>query len=338
MSPSREPTALARAAQRYYLDGLTQSEVAREMHTTRSNVSRMLQAARDQGIVHFRVRHPLGRHSALEAELGRLFPSLREVWVLSAEHQADGDSGIHPTEPIGQLAARWLETNLRNGTSVALSWGRTLRSTVRSVEIDGAMDVEVCMIGGDLQVDPEVSGHDVVRELAARVGGSYNYLHAPALCSSPEMVAELRRNPGIARELERAQVADVALVGIGAYGTGFSAQLVDSAYLTSGERNQLEALHPVGDIAARFFDENGQVLHGPLDDRVLALAPDEITQINTVVGVAAGHEKGAGVLGALRAGFLDVIICDQSAAAAAIRLHNRSAQADQDDQAEEVVA
>lgn len=318
MSAARRAAVLAKAAQRYYVDGLTQQQVARELHTTRSNVSRMLQAAREQGIVQIQVVHPLGRHDALERALTSHFPQLREAWVLGADSEVAELDPEDDLEQVGRLAARWVEENVEDGHSITVSWGRSLLATVAAIDVDRAYDVHVGQIGGDLQVDPAFSGHELVRMLAAALGGSYDYLHAPALCSSPEVMRELRASPSIARGLARAADADVALVGIGGFGHGFSAKLLESAHLSDAECRRLQELAPVGDIAARFFDAHGRALPGPLRGRVLALDLDELRRIETVVGVAAGRSKAPGILGALRGDLLDVLVCDQSAAAAIV--------------------
>lgn len=309
----RSDEQLAEVARLYYLEGRNQREVAARLETTRSNVSRMLAAARDQGIVRFHIAHPLGRQHALEERLVAEF-GLREARVLAADARIEGLSGA------ADLAARWLVERVSDGQTVAVSWGRTLKAVAQQVHVERAFDVEVVQLGGDLQLDPQLSGHDLVRDLAARLGGGYSYLHAPAILETPELVASLRTDPSIARELDKARGADLALVGIGGFGDGFSAQIVASAHLAPGERRRLEEQRPAGDIAARFYDDDGAALDSPLRHRVLALELDELRRIPTVAGVAAGAAKGRGIRGALRGGLVDVLVCDQSAAAETLRL------------------
>lgn len=328
MSDARRASTLARAAHLYYVEGLTQAAVAKRLHTTRSNVSRMLTAAREQRIVRIRVVHPLARHERLEEALTTLFPSLREAHVLSADAVHDEDEEL---DGVGRLAARWLEDHLTDGQHIILSWGRTLAAMVRAVEVDDVVDVTVGQIGGDLQIDdPSVSSHELVRGLAAALGGTFEYVHAPALCPLPSVTTELRRAPGIADQLARAAAADVALVGIGGFDHGFSANLLGSAHLTDEESAALRALRPVGDIGARFFDADGSPVHGPLTDRVLGLDLEELRGVGTVVGVAAGREKAAGILGALRGGHVSVLVCDQAAAAGALHLHRQQLNRDKE--------
>lgn len=305
----------------YYVENLSQKEVAQRLSTTRSNVSRMLAAARERGIVRFQISRSLGRHMQLEQTLVEQF-ELREVVVLSAE-----DEGQELTK-VGRLAGRWLEENLSPGQCVALSWGRTLQAMVQAVRVQDPLDVEVVQVGGDLQVAPEFSGHELVRTLAARAGGRFSYLHAPAILDSQETVEQLRRNPGIAAQLDKARCADLAVVGIGGYGSGFAATLLESAVLTPRERTAMDEAGLVGDVVAHFLDANGDQPDTPLRHRVLALELSELREIPTVVGVAAGAEKAAGILAAVRGDWIDTLVTDQAAAASMLHLDALDPQSD----------
>ncbi len=314
MSAPRTPAQLAEAAHLYYIEGFSQQQVASALETTRSNVSRMLQAAREQGIVRFQVVRPLHRQSALERSLVEQF-GLDEAIVLAA------DAGGDRLPRVGELAAEWVTDNVKDGMRLTLSWGRSLRALARALQVDQAYDVDVVQMGGDLQLDPKLSGHELVRELAASLGGRYSYLHAPAILDTPAMVEELRALRPIRDELDKARAADVALVGIGGYGQGFAAQLLESAHLSPDERAELDEEAPAGDILARFYDDEGRQIDTPLRRRVLALELDELREIPTIVGIAAGESKARGILGALRGGHVDVLITDQTAAASALHLH-----------------
>lgn len=313
MSAPRSDDRLAEVAHLYYVEDLSQQEIARRVHTTRSNVSRMLQAARERGIIRFQIVRALDRHRLFEQALQERI-GVGEAVVLSAEHAAIDLEGV------GQLAARWFTDNIEPGQRVVLSWGRTLRAMVQAVEVDEPLDIEVVQLGGDLQVAPQFSGHEIVRTLAARAGGRQSYLHAPAILESAETVAELRANPGIADQLARAASADLALVGVGAYGHGFAASLLESAYFTDDERRAMDEAGLVGDVGARFLDGDGRQHDNPLRDRVLALELDELRQVPVVVAVAAGAQKAPGVLAAVRGGWVDVVVTDQPCAAAMLHL------------------
>ncbi|HEY4604968.1 MAG TPA: sugar-binding domain-containing protein, partial [Blastococcus sp.] len=120
--------------------------------------------------------------------------------------------------------------------------------------------------------------------------------------------------PSIAHVLDLARSADIAVVGIGTVGVGSSAQVLEGLALSSGEYGAFLAGNPVGDTCCRFFDAWGQAVPGVTDDRVLAVELDDLRRIPTVVGVATGAAKTAGVLGALRGGIVDGLITDAALA------------------------
>jgi DNA-binding transcriptional regulator LsrR (DeoR family) len=311
MPRPRSVESLVDVAHRYYIANESQQDIARAIGSTRSNVSRMLAAARDRGVVRIEVARPPDRDEQTERVLARRF-GLRQVVVHGGEDRS--------MRSVARLAADWLIAEVEDGMRIAMSWGRSLSALVRSINSTHDLRIEVVQAGGDLQLTPQFSGHELVRGLAERLGGSYSYLHAPAIVDAPSTVRELRRTRSIATQLEKARTADLALVGIGGFGTGFAAQLLSSSHLQPEEREMFDAVAPAGDILARFFDEHGRQLDTPLRDRVLALELEELAAIPTVVGIVQGTSKARGVLGALRGGHIDVLVTDSDTAHAVLTL------------------
>lgn len=284
---------LAEAAERYYVDGWSQDQVAAHLGTSRSNVSRLLEAARTEGIVRFVIDHPLRRAAALEQAIRSYVPGL-DIRVIDGE-------GI---ELVGRAGAGWLVEHLDGASRVAIGWGRTVATVIDHVSVNDRHPVEVIQVGGDLTMAPAPSGHELVRRLADALGGTHRFLHAPAVVEDAATARRLRTEPRIAQELDRARSADIALVGIGVPGQGF-------------EENETPA-GTAAVIAARLIDDSGNEVTGPLRDRVIAIDLADLTRIPAVLGVAAGAEKGRAVAAAARSGILDSLICDRAAAIGAL--------------------
>jgi DNA-binding transcriptional regulator LsrR (DeoR family) len=70
----------------------------------------------------------------------------------------------------------------------------------------------------------------------------------------------------------------------------------------------------VGDIALRFFDEDGTPVHTPLDDQLIGITLEQLHATDCVVGVAGGPEKIDAIHGALRGQHVDVLITDHATA------------------------
>src|SRR5690349_21815448 len=304
MPAPRDRASLIKAARMYFLDGRSQDEVAKALGTSRSNVSRMLTAARAQGIVEIRVHDQASREKELE-------DALRDRFGLAHARVAAFRPGVDAQAAAGDLAAQWLDESLRDGQVLGLSWGTSLQAMVASFSVDQPRSVEVLpLVGGLSTVASLVSSEELVRELAGRLGATYRYLHAPALLRSQAARDSLLEEPTVAEVLERAQGADLAMVGIGTVGVGSSRKILDGLGLTAAERTAFLAAGPVGDACCRFFDADGNPVEGAVHERVLAIDLDRLRRIPTVIGVATGVEKAVGVLGALRGGLVDGLVAD----------------------------
>ena len=311
MPAPRDPAVLMRAAHHYYLEQMSQAEIARELGTSRSNVSRMLAEAVRQGIVEIRLHDPSGRSRDLEDALARRF-GLAEARV--APRAATGPRAA-PRDRTGALAAGLLLDHLEDGTTVGLSWGESLQAMVHAVTSDRDHDVTlVQLLGGMSAISTETSGQELVRELAVRLGATYRLLHAPATLESAEACRSLLAESAIGAALDLARAADVALVGIGDPAHGSSAAVVASMSLAPEELDDFWGREPVGDLAGRYFDAQGEPVTGPVDDRVVSVELADLDRVPLVVGIASGRSKTRAVLGALRGHHVDALVCDESVA------------------------
>ena len=322
MPANRDPATLVAAARLYYLEGRSQAEVADALGTSRSNVSRMLTEAQSLGIVEFRIHDPAGRVDALEEQLRERF-GLHEVRVA---HVAP--AGQRTDEQVGRQATRLLTENLKDSMTVAISWGHALQSMVYATTSDQAYHQLslVQLVGGLSAIRNEISGQELVRELAVRLGAQYRFLHAPATVESASVREAFLAEPSIADALAEAARADLAVVGIGTPTHGSSAAILDSMTLTDAERTAFWDARPVGDIAARYYDAEGASIRGAVDERIVGVSLDDLVAIPHVIGVAHGRTKAPGVLGALRGQLIDSLVCDESLARAVLSAHRVSTE------------
>lgn len=304
----RDPSKLLAAARLYYLERRSQAEIAARMGISRSSVSRMLSEAQQQGIVEIRINDPGGRVHELEQDLQNKF-GLRDLRVANAGLT----HGLRLDDQVGTQASRLLLEHLKDSMTVALSWGHALQAMVYATTSDQEHQglTLVQLVGGLSSVRNEISGQELVRELAVRLGAGYRFLHAPAVLESSTSRDALLGEPSIADVLKSAVRADLAVVGIGTPTHGSSAAILDSLSLSEDEQRRFWDAHPVGDIAARYYGPSGEPVHGPVEDRILGVRLEDLIAIPHVIGVAQGRAKAPGVLGALRGHLIDSLVCDE---------------------------
>jgi DNA-binding transcriptional regulator LsrR (DeoR family) len=84
--------------------------------------------------------------------------------------------------------------------------------------------------------------------------------------------------------------------------------------VSEADQAALRRAHAVGDICLHFFDEQGQVVASPFDDRVLGIDLETLRKVPRVVAVAGGDRKYTAIRAALLGGWVNVLITDLAVA------------------------
>jgi len=300
---------LATIASLYFEENLTQTGIAKRTGYSRSMVSRLLTEARKQGIVKIVIRHPLARRTDLEEALQSAF-GLKEVRVL----ERGALSYEMMLQRLGKLGARWVEAFVEEPMTVGISWGTGLSALIQALSPQKQIDIQVAQVIGALGTsDPTIDGFELASKLARKFGGQYEILPAPLVVESEAIQKGLIQDRRVRRVLSRADQMDLVLVGIGTLDPKRSS-LVRSGFLTMRQLNELESVGAVGDVCAIHFDIHGKIVDTPLTRRVVGIQYETLKRIPARLGISGGREKALSILGALRAGMVNVLITDDVAA------------------------
>ena len=107
------------------------------------------------------------------------------------------------------------------------------------------------------------------------------------------------------------QACSIAVLGIGQ--VGMSA-LLPTVY--GEDFNSHLPQEAVGEVCAHFFDIYGKPVASEFDDRIIAVARDDLTRIPLRIGVAGLPAKLPAILGAVRGGYINVLVTDAETAIA----------------------
>ena len=296
--------SLLAAAELYYHDHLSQQQIADRLGISRSTVSRMLQLARASGIVHIEIRRPLlasdlaGR---LESALG-----LRRAVIVPTSPRGELQALVAPAlAEIERLA-------LRPGDAMAISWGATMWGIAQARRFPSLRGVcLVPAIAGLDETDVRFQTNEIARRIADASGADVRFLHSPAL-PSEELRRSLLADPEAGRRLALWDELRAALVGVG---PPPGAGLTGPGHVVAGSVDLGDA---VGDVVSRYFDIEGRPTPFESEERLLGVSRAQLRKAGTVIGVAAGAAKGSSIIGAARAGLIDVLVTDAATAAAAL--------------------
>ncbi len=310
-----ERQTLTEVARQYYEQGKTQSEIGRQLNLSRSTVSRMLQRARDAGVVSITIHYDVMRDHGLEAALKSAF-DLREARVLRRQ----GRSFDAIRSGIGLLGAQLLTESLAGARTLGLSYGRSLAHTVDQVQPRYCDGLTVAPVIGALGSDnPLIEGIDLTRQLATKLGAKYRYLHAPLLVGDRRARDLFLQEPMVNDVLQIAANADTVLIGIGSLQSQ-SSGIIWTGYVNRKERDWLHNIGVVGHMCAQFFDVQGRALDIGINQRSISIGLAALRQIDNVIAVAGTTDKASAILGALNGGYIDRLVTDDGAARQVLEL------------------
>ncbi len=297
----------------YYLNDMTQAAIGHQLGLSRPKVQRLLQQARDDGVVEIRIHAWPLLNLDLEAQLKATF-RLKDAIVTFAHPEPQAQRAS-----VAQGAAGYLERLLRDGLTVAVGMGRNTGELSRFFRPPHPIDCTfVSAMGGSPGVGESINPNESCRALAARCGGRVESLYAPAYVESAEVRDKLLQQQAVRHTLQRAAKADIAVVGVG--GTDEDCTLVRSGCFSVEEVRHLREHSAVGDILGHYFDLHGRVIPSALYGRLVGLTLDDLRRVETVVAVVSEADKPMSILGALRTGVVDILVVDAGNAQAVVEL------------------
>lgn len=315
LAPTEEKRLLVKVSKMYYEEGLIQDVIMERLKLSRSKVSRLLEQARQQGIVHITVIVPRGISSDLEYNLEKRY-HIQEAVVIEAQ---ESDSQEAVNRQLGLAAANYLRRTIADNDVTGVSWGSTLNNMVgalQPLQVHGVQVVQI--IGGLGQPESEMHATDLCRRMAHTLGCRLTLLPAPGIVNTHLTKEAFLSDRYVNQALEMFNKLDVAFVGIGSPSPN-SVMMRDGAIITQFEMDDLLKKGAVGDIALRFFDANGQPVQSEVDQRVIGIKLEQLKKVKRVVGVAGGPEKLEAIRGALTGDLVDVLITDSVTAFQLIR-------------------
>jgi DNA-binding transcriptional regulator LsrR (DeoR family) len=136
----------------------------------------------------------------------------------------------------------------------------------------------------------------------------------------------LRSIEPVKKILDIGRRANIALLGIGTLDPENSRFIQFTAVSAEEMNDIINGCGGVGEIGAFVYDRDGEPCAKPFADRVIGLNLDEIRRIPLRIGVAASTEKVLPLFGALRGGYLHVLITDEVAAQGVLEIFAKNYQ------------
>ncbi|WP_279482159.1 sugar-binding transcriptional regulator [Aureimonas sp. SK2] len=282
-SGTRADRMRVRAAWMYYVEEMTQSDIAAALDIGRVSVVRLLAEARARGEVRVSLSGALAELTATERALEARF-GLRSAVVAPAPGLSED-----PSPAISAAIGAVLSDAVGSGMSVGLGWGRTLLDSLPFIEPRALEDMRVVSLLGGISQAHRFNPAEFVWRFAQIFNGDAFLLSAPAIVDSLETKTALVDRCGLRSTLDMAAKLDLVVLSVG--GIARNATTFRTGYIAETDRRSLEKAGAVGDLLFHFLDRDGALVEHPINERIVSADMGAIRRAPERILASGGPDK-----------------------------------------------
>ena len=294
-----ENILMNRAAWYYYMENYTQQNISDLLGVSRAKVISLLERARQNGVIQFRIRQEGDRRIQMEQKLTDRF-GLKDVFTVPG-----AGTLANLNESIAQAAAMYIIRRLGEDDFLNVGYGDTTSRVLNYLAMAAEKPLNVVSLTGGVSYYLHNANSNVFN---ARL----HLIPSPLLLSSPDLREAMRQEPVVEEIYRMIPLSHMSVVGIGSMSD--QATIVKNGIFNGNDFTVLKLPGAVGDILSHFMDKNGDLVAMDQEDRLMSTRLEDLRKLENVVGVAGGPSKLDAILAALRGGYLDVLITDEETA------------------------
>ena len=306
-----------RAAWMYFIEEMTQNDIALQLGIGRVTVVRLLTDARERNEVKFSIQGDLQECIEVAQELEKRLDIAEVIVVPMSNAEADA------TGPISTATGMFLNEIVTPGLRIGVGWGRTLLESLGYINEVAVPDMSVVSLLGGITKVKQFNPSEFAWRFSNLFQAECYLMTAPAIVNSPATKKALIEFCGLGEVFERAQSLDAVLLSVGDLhpeGTPYR-----NGFVPESVRNDMVNLGAVGETLFNYFDENGKPVKSAIDGCVMAVPLKMIADTPRRIIASGGLRKAEALLGAIRLVSPTVLVTDEFAARRILELDKKLA-------------
>jgi DNA-binding transcriptional regulator LsrR (DeoR family) len=301
-----------RAAWMYFVEEMTQNEIALKLGVGRVTVVRLLAAARERNEVKITIGDRLAECVEAERLLESRFDVEEAIVVPLSARGADA------TGPVAAATGAYVSSLVRANMRIGVGWGRTLVSSLAFMSERNVENLSVVSLLGGIMKARKFNPAEFAWRFASLFQADCYLMTAPLVVDSAATRQTLIERCGLGDIFELAKSLDAVVLGAAGMGADATAHL--SKFISNADRASLVKAGAVGDVLFNFFDAGGKLVDHPINERVMSVPLDIIKKVPVRVMAAGGANKVQALAGALEMVKPTVLITDEYTAKDVLKL------------------
>lgn len=305
---------ILRVAKYYYLEGLGQEEISKRENIHRTQISRILKAARDEGYVKISVSPPDEHARGILAERLCRALGLESVKIAPAPSPDEGGEGA-----LWDFSARYLENALSDGGKIGIGVGKTLYNIAARLTPKRSLAAAefFSVVGSSGTDNPYLQASVILDNFARPFGGRCRYNNFP-ICMRRERLSTLEKQRLEQMHREHSTL-DTVVLSIGEPFTSNYPYFEEFSLAVHAPDVRADLSRPHGNLLGHVIFEDGKKLAMPGEYLITSIEPETLKGIPSVICIASGAQKLIPIISAAKNGYIKTLITDEETACAILK-------------------
>jgi DNA-binding transcriptional regulator LsrR (DeoR family) len=311
MAKTNDLMTMYRVAKYYYVDELSQTEIADVENISRPQISRILKKAKENGIVSIQLKMPKLLNTDKIAKDLTAFLGLRKV-VLAPSSSPQDTRRINWA--LTAVAAEYLSANLKKYRNIGLGWGETVYQTSllfpRQPYTTEFRFVPLIANSGSSNRNLQTT--TIVDRFSEKcINVQHVYINQPLYADITAPSTETMHNIYHMWDL-----LEVAVIGAGGLTSSPHPNLIYIDELGYARSVDLAFLmsNCFGDILAHFFLNDGSIFQAPAGKKITSIDIEKFKTMKEVICIASGFSKTRVIKYIAECGYIKTLITDVATA------------------------
>ncbi|MEF9962346.1 MAG: sugar-binding domain-containing protein [Erysipelotrichaceae bacterium] len=296
---------LVSVAKLYYIENMTQNEIATLLGVSRPLISKYLQEAKTLGVVNIEINDLSGSDNS--DEISKLIAKkygLKTFYIIPSSSNKDLNDQMFDDNVASFIFDSYVDNSL-----IGLGWGSVIGSAVAKInpgEFKRKLLGKVIPIISNAPISyRNYHTNEIVRMLAEKTGLKAEYLYSPVICANASERDIFMNTEQVKHMFALYQQLDYAIIQIRNFPS-----VPDLATEARFEK-KLHEQHATGMLLGYYFDIHGEIITSS-HDYSIQIPIDSIKATPNTIGIINARVGANTAIGALRSGLFDHILISES--------------------------